>query len=177
MAERYVSRREIAERLGLSERQITNLVRDAKLADGTEFPSRVKGKDRSFPSDRCFDWYVRFKQEEALQRAAGREAPKDMAAAELRKAIADAEIAELKVAQLRGEFVSLEEYRKELRRILTRIRARFVAIPGEFAPRILEPMDMVKASAVLKDLVATVLAELQGVGRHTEDASDEQVAA
>lgn len=172
MADRLVSRREIGDRLGLSERQITNLIKSAKLADGTPFPSRVDGRDRKFPTDRCFDWYVRFKQEEALKRADSRKEPENMADAELRKAIADAEIAELKVMRLRGDVVTLETYRKELRRVLTRVRARFAAIPGEFAPRILEPMDMARASAVLKDLVATVLAELQRAGADDDEHQD-----
>lgn len=168
MADRHVVRAEIAARLGLSERQITNLVRTGKLADGSSFPSRVSGRDRTFPSDRCFDWYVRYKQEEALQRAAGKKEPANMAEAELRKAIADAEIAELKLQRLRGEIVPLDQYRRELRRVLSRVRARFQAIPGEYAPRILEPLDMARATMVLRDLVGSVLAELQSSGRSTD---------
>ena len=178
MPDRLVSRRELAERLNLSERQITTLVKSGRLADGTEFPSRVEGRERSFPTDRCFEWYLRYKQEEALQRAAGRQEPANMAEAELRKAIADAEIAELKLQRLRGEVVPADAYRRELRRVLTRVRARFTSIPGEYASRILEPLDMARATAVLRDLVATVLAELQSApSEPVDDASEAEEGA
>jgi phage terminase Nu1 subunit (DNA packaging protein) len=176
MRDRHVSRAEIAERLNLTERRITELVKDGKLADGTVFPSRVDGRDRKFPVQRCFEWYLRFKQEEAVERAAGRTTPANMAEAELRRAIADAELAELKLQRLRGEVVPLETYRNELRRVLSRVRGRFQAVPGEFAPRILEPLDMVKATSVLKDLVGTVLAELQHVSIEDAGDSDERAA-
>lgn len=87
-----------------------------------------------------------------------------MAQAELRKAVADAGVAELKLQRLRGEMVPLEEYRKELRRVLGRVRGRIAAIPGEYAPRILEPLDMPRATVLLRGLVAAVLAELQHAG-------------
>lgn len=167
MPDRFVSRAEIADRIGLSARQITNLVRSGKLSDGTVFPSRVNGRDRTFPVERCFEWYVRFKQEEALERAAGRPALSNIADAELRKAIADAEIAELKVQRLRGEVAPIEQYRNEMRRVMTRVASRFRAMPGEYASKILEPLDMPRATNVLRDMVGEVLAELQVAARST----------
>lgn len=172
MPDRQATKAEIAARLNLSERQIATLVRSGKLADGTEFPSRVSGRSRTFPADRCFEWYVRYKQEEALQRADGRKQPATMQDAELRKAIADAEIAELKLQRLRGEIVPLEQYRRELRRVLTRVRARFQSVPGEYASQILEPLDMARATLILRDLVANVLTELQPAGGAIGDADE-----
>lgn len=174
MPDRYVSRGELAVRLGLSERQITNLVRRHP-----DFPSRVDGRERSFPTDRCFEWYVRYKQEEALQRAAAKPEITGRADADLRKAIADAEIAELRVQKLRGDVVPTEAYRKELRRVLDRVRGRFVSIPGEYGPRCLNLSEVAASVAVLRDLVASVLAELQSVANAPdldEDATEESAA-
>lgn len=176
MADTHVSRAEIAARLGLSERQVTNLVRSGRLADGTPFPSRVRGRTRTFPTDRCFAWYIRFKQEEALERAATRESPTNMQEAELRKAVADAEMAELRLATMRGDVVPIEQYRRELHRTLSRVAARFASVPGEYAPRILEPLDMPRAVKLLRELVATVMAELQSAAGSTTDLEDDPPA-
>lgn len=168
MPDRYVSRAEIADRLSLTERSITGLVKKGKLADGTPFPSRVAGKARTFPVERCFEWYLRFKIEEAIARA-GPQTPVDLADAEKRKAIADAELAEHKLAQLRREFVPIGDYRRELERVVGRLRGRLSAAPGEYAPRIMEPLDMPHAVAVLREMVADLLANLQGSGEVADD--------
>lgn len=157
-----VSQVDLASILGLSSRQIRNLEKQG-------LPREEKG----YPVSRCVRWYADFKQEEALQRAASREEPKDMEEAELRKAVADAEMAELKLARLRGEVAPIDQYRREMRRVLGRVRARFQSVPGEYAPRILEPMDMAAAVTVLRDLVATVLSELQRTGDTAGDEEDE----
>lgn len=154
MAERYVSREDIAARLCLTLRQITRLVRDH------DFPRRVQGKRVTFPADRCFEWYIQFKQREAIERA---QPAKDatLEEAEKRKAIADASIAEIKLATLRRELVNVEDYRRELREVLGRVRARVLAIPGEYAPQLLNLDGMPQAVAMLRTVASSVLTELE----------------
>jgi phage terminase Nu1 subunit (DNA packaging protein) len=183
MADSFGSRAEVALALRLSEREITNLVKRGRHADGTEFPSRVRGRHRDFPLDRCFEWYIQFKQEEALERAAPRE-PSNLIDAELRKAVADAEIAELRVAKLRGEVAPIDAHRKELRRVLGKVRGQIVAMPGAYASRVLNLPDMAAAVARLREVSAGLLRELQsaaaGAGEETseeEDLVDDDVAA
>jgi phage terminase Nu1 subunit (DNA packaging protein) len=166
MPELHLSRAEIADRLDLSERRITQLVRTH------DFPRRVSGRSVTFPWPRCLHWYVQFKQEEALKRAAPAE-PKNLEEAEKRKAIADAEIAEFRLAKMRGEVVPLDLYRAELRRVLDRVRARFVSVPGEYAPRLIGLAEMPAAVAVLRDLVTSVLGEMQGAGAEPMDDTSE----
>ncbi|MGH7635797.1 MAG: hypothetical protein ACRENC_18870, partial [Gemmatimonadaceae bacterium] len=60
----------MARELHVSERQITTYVKSARLADGTPFPSRVEGRERKFYRDRGFDWFIKFKQDEAVARIA-----------------------------------------------------------------------------------------------------------
>lgn len=169
-----ITAKQLCDWYGIDRRTLTNWINSDPPC-----PSAKNRKgERVFESGDVAVW-----KEERAQRQA-REAwdksqknePESMADAELRKAIADAEIAELKVMRLRGDVVTLETYRKELRRVLTRVRSRFTAIPGEYAPRILEPMDMARASAVLKDLVATVLMELQRAGADDELGQDAAAA-
>ena len=170
-----ITAKQLCDWYSIDRRTLTNWINSDPPCPSTK---NRKG-ERIFDSGDVATW-----REERAQRQA-REAwdksqkkePENMADAELRKAIADAEIAELKVMRLRGDVVTLEHYRKELRRVLGRVRARFAAIPGEYAPRILEPMDMARASAVLKELVATVLAELQRIGAGDDEEEDAAAAA
>ncbi len=177
MPDRYVTRAEIAARLNLTERRISMLVRDH------EFPRRVEGRAVTFPSDRCFEWYLQFKQEEALARAADRTpvGPLALGEAELRKAVADADIAELRVAKLRGEVVPIESFRKELRAGYGRARARWVSVPGEYGNRFLHLTETAASVALLREMVNQVLAELQVIGapedEDEDDLEDEKVVA
>jgi hypothetical protein len=169
MAERYVSREDIAARLGVTLRQITRLVRDH------DFPRRVDGRRVTFPSDRCFDWYIQFKQREAIDRA---QPAKDstLEEAEKRKAIADASIAEIKLATLRRELVSIEDYRRELREVLGRVRARVLAIPGEYAPQLLTVEGMPQAVATLRTIAAAVLTELEAAAVADDELEEAEAA-
>lgn len=166
MAEKHVSRAKIAARLGLAERRITDFIRNGKLADGTPFPSRVSGRARTFPEERCFDWYIKFKQEEAIARA-GPQKPVGIEEAEKRKAIADAELAELKLARLRGDLLPVDDFRADLQRILGAVRARILSMPAEYAPRI--PLEMAAAVKLLQDIGDDLFAEMQQVGAVLEE--------
>src|SRR5689334_15509333 len=135
MPDRLATRAEIAKRLGLSERQISNLVKSGRLEDGTEFPSRVEGRERKFFEDRCFAWYVRYKQEEAVRKSAGPEKPKNSGERKDREAELRLAMLELDFAERRRELVSREAARNELRRVLTRIAVKARSVTGEFAPR------------------------------------------
>jgi hypothetical protein len=50
-----------------------------------------------------------------------------------------------------------------------RVRARFVAVPGEYGPRFLNLSTLPESVAQLRDLVSTVLAELQQLPLDDED--------
>jgi hypothetical protein len=176
MPDRLVERAEIAKQLRLSERQIANLVKSAKLDDGRAFPSRVEGRSRKFPEDQCFEWFIRWKQEEAVRRSAGTAKSSDKADVALRQAEIDLGMAELRFAELRRDVVRIEEYRKELRRVLGKVAAKVRTITGEFAPRILEPLDMPKAVKLLRELQLRLLGELGTAGATetvTEDARED----
>ena len=119
-SERYVEREEIAFLLEVTPRTVTNWVKAHK-----DFPSRVDGKARTFPVLKCLAW----KRDRAVAEAmtsAGPTAPTDMEQATLRKAIADAELAEVKLARLRGELIPVDVAAREIERAFSRVRARFL---------------------------------------------------
>jgi phage terminase Nu1 subunit (DNA packaging protein) len=171
-ADRYVSRDEIAFLLDVEVRTITNYVKRY----GDEFPSRVNGRDRTFPVRRCLQWKQDRLVADAIADVAP-PAPSNIVDAELRKAVADAELAELKVARMRGDLVAVQVAAKEIRDAFSRVRARLLSTPGEYAPQMLYIEALPKAVVTLRAMVDTVLAELQthagGDGYDVDDESDE----
>jgi phage terminase Nu1 subunit (DNA packaging protein) len=155
-ADRYVTREEIAFLLDVDVRTVTNYVGKETLG----FPSRVRGDRRTFPVRKCLQWQRDRLVADAIADVAP-PAPTDIVEAERRKAVADAELAELKVARMRGDVVAVQAAAKVIRDAFGRVRARLLATPGEFAPQILYIEELPKAVLKLRDLVDTVMAELQ----------------
>jgi hypothetical protein len=114
-----------------------------------DFPSRVSGRDRTFPVRRCLQWQRDRIVADAIADVAP-PAPSNIVDAELRKAIADAELAELKVARMRGDLVAVQVAAKEIRDAFSRVRARLLSTPGEYAPQILHLEEMPKAVVKLR---------------------------
>lgn len=170
-ADRYVDRKEIAFLLDVDVRTITNYV-----DNHADFPSRVNGKRRTFPAQRCIAWARERAVAAALAKATppppANEEGSGLAAAELRKAIADAELSELKAAKLRGDVVAVQAAAKEIRDAFTRVRSRLLSTPGEYAPQILHLEELPKAVLMLRNLIDTVLAELQA---HAGGEDDDEV--
>lgn len=167
-ADRFVDRNEIAFLLGVDPRTITNWVKKHP-----DFPSRVRGKDRSFPVQKCIAWKRDRDVAEAVASLAPPK-PDGMYEAERRKAIADAELAETRLAKMRGELIPVDVASSEVDRAFSRVRARFLAAPGEYAPQLLNLAELSRTTAVLKDMVARVLDELQvGLGDTDGEEDDD----
>lgn len=167
-ADRFVDRTEIAFLLGVDPRTITSWVKKHP-----DFPSRVKGKDRSFPVQKCIAWKRDRDVAEAIASMAPPK-PDGMYEAELRKAIADAELAEQRLAKMRGDLIPVDVASREVDRAFARVRARFLAVPGEYAPQLLNIAELSRTTHVLRDLVARVLEELQvGLGDTDGEEDDE----
>jgi phage terminase Nu1 subunit (DNA packaging protein) len=163
-AERFVDKKEIAFLLEVSPRTITNWV-----GKHSDFPSRLEGNSREFPVLRCLAWQRDRAVADALT-SAGPAQPTDMYDAELRKAKADAELAEVRLARLRGELITVESAASEIERAFSRVRARFLSVPGEYGPQMLRLERLPDAIHKLRDLVGHVLSELQsGLGEDDDD--------
>jgi phage terminase Nu1 subunit (DNA packaging protein) len=152
--DRYVERAEIAFLMEVDVRTITNWVRSA------EFPSRVKGNHRTFPVLKCLRWKIDRDVADAVT-AMAPPPPDNLFEAEQRKAIADAEMAELRVAKFKSELVDASVVGKEIDRAFNRVSARLKSTPGEFAPQLLQQLSMPEAIAILRRLVSTTLTALQ----------------
>lgn len=140
-----LTQKEMAEVLGLSTRQVANL-------EVLGMPTKSKAGKKLYPSTPGMRWYIHYKVQAAQ--------PADFEEARARKMSAEAELAELDLAQKRGQLIPLEQHGQRLARILERVRARLVAIPGTVAPRLLSLETAVEAQAVVAGAVAEALEEL-----------------
>ncbi|MDB4906375.1 MAG: Phage packaging protein Nu1 [Gemmatimonadetes bacterium] len=165
-AERYVGRKEIADLLGVSQRTITSYIQKH-----SDFPSKLDGKDRSFPVRLCLEWKERRVVSEAVSSMAPTEEG-GLADAERRQAIANAGLAEHKLALARRQVVDVAVAAREFRNTLSRIRSRLQAVPGEHAPQLLNLRTIAEAHHKLQAMVDQVLEELQDAVADGEEDDD-----
>ena len=97
--------------------------------------------------------------EEALRKQV-KATPADFEEARARKMAAEAELAELTLARERGRLIPIETHGERLARILERVRARLVALPGSLAPRLVGIETAAEAQGLIAAGVAAVLTEL-----------------
>lgn len=135
---------ELAEALSLTPRRIQQLA-----AEG--MPKASRGK---YDVAACVKWYIEYREQRAREDAK----PTSIDDAKLRLAVAQAETAELDLAERRGELVSVATYEDRLGRILTLLRSRLLALPGRVA--VLLPIPAPEALAIIEPAVAEFMTEL-----------------
>lgn len=78
--------------------------------------------------------FARWREQEMIRQAVKEVTPTaTLDEARTRKAIAEAELAEMEVGKARGELVSIEDYEKALGRVLDRLMARLRSLPVRLA--------------------------------------------
>jgi phage terminase Nu1 subunit (DNA packaging protein) len=136
---------------------------------------KISGRPR-FEVAACVQW----RREKDKKDARDTTAP-DEGKQRARKIAADADLAELKVRERRGQLVQVDEAERQVGRVVTTIRARVLAIRGRWAPRILGLETMAQATSTLDAIATDILATLsESADEILEDeppASDEGAAA
>ena len=89
-----------------------------------------------------------------------RSAPADLNEARTRKTAAEAELAELALEEQRGTLIRVDDAALRVARVLERVRARLVALPGKLAPRLPQLETAAECQAIVEGGVADVLTEL-----------------
>jgi phage terminase Nu1 subunit (DNA packaging protein) len=156
-----VSQVEIAAILGVVDRQVRNLEKNG-------LPREAEG----YPVARCVRWYVEFKQTEAIARVQ----PKERSArddADERRAIAEAEAAELRVRKERGLLVETSVFEAELRRIVFGMRREINNLVGVLSPEVLHLTDLASARRVIGTGRDRLLRRLQQIAGTPMDADTE----
>jgi transcriptional regulator len=117
-----VSQKELADHLGLTTRQVRNLTDEGVLT------REVRSGKPSYPVAENLQRYVDWKVRQAR--------PTTFDEARLRKMLAEAEEAELKLAHARGRMLLVDDAAAELERILSALRAGLVSLPAAWADRL-----------------------------------------
>ena len=100
------------------------------------------------------------------ERASGEEsaAPKDLEEADKRKAMADAQLAELKLLREQGKGVSIEETEKAVGDLLGALRAQLLATPTRESHRIVGLRSLAEATAALDAIIYDLMTSLSRRG-------------
>jgi hypothetical protein len=115
--------------------------------------------------------FARWREQELIARALKDEHPTDYEAARTRKALAEAESAELDLAQRRGEMVTIEDFGKGLGRILDLLVARLRSLP----PRLCRFGAEVEVAA--EEEVEDIITELHNFDEDVLEMPDDDTGA
>ncbi|MGN6104067.1 MAG: terminase small subunit [Kofleriaceae bacterium] len=171
MKSERLTRDQLADRFGVDPRTITNWVQEG-------MPQRTKSGKPVYAWGECRDWREKKIREDARanREAGGSEDRKtQMAEARLRTALAEAEAAELDLAERRGQLVTVDFMRGEFERIGHALRARLLAMPPAWAARLGACVTTVDRQLALQDAVNELLPVLQDLV--DDDEAGEELAA
>ena len=164
-----VSTEQLAKACNLTPRRIRQLVQEG-------MPRASAGR---YDLGVCMSWYIRYLQglverhgtpEESSARFA-------MADAEMRKLLADAEMAEFKVLRERGKMILDADAVAEITRFCDRVRAMILSIRSRYQAELLNLRTIPEAGQALDRVAAGILTELQRDAGGTGETSDLDVLA
>lgn len=119
---------------------------------------------------------VQWRREQDKADASARERP-DFDVEQARKMRADADLAELKRDQMRGDLVPAVDVERRMERLCAYLRVRVLGIRGKWAPKVLGLGTMAEATTTLDALASDVLAALrEGADELDDDEPTEEVA-
>jgi hypothetical protein len=140
-----MTKKELADLLGLKPRQIDNLVIEG-------MPRTKRGRAYVY-GEQAVAWYYQRKEQASEQRP-------DVLSSQARREAAKADLAELDLAEKRGQLVRIADVCKDYGAMLERLRGKLLNAPGKYAPRIVGIRTLAQARAVLEDLVRELMVEL-----------------
>ena len=155
-----VTQKELATLLGLTTRQVNNLVERG-------MPVSSENGKREYDAPACIAWYRDQKVSEAV--AAG--GPDDLDAQRTRKTAAEARLAELELARLEGRMLTVEDAARELDAALDRLRAVLLSFVSRKAHLLVGKKSIPEVSSVLDSAVHELMATLVEAGTNMEEAA------
>ena len=152
-----VSLDDLAEMFGLTPRRVNQLAKEGKL------PRTDRG---NYPFKECVRARIDALEEEITKLQQGDETEAD---ARRRKAIADAGMAEIEFAEMRGEVIAVEDARQMLHDAISATVNKRRMMSKQIAPR-LAGKSQHDIEAILEENEKTELSELAGVPEHLRKA-------
>lgn len=158
---------EVAERLSVTARTVRNWINDG--VNGEKLPAVTDGRGRRLDWPSALEFYVRMR---IVRDGNGGKQPPDpepglaetLEQAETRKTIADADLKELKLAELRGQLVPAVDVGRNVARVASAIKTKLDALPNALAPRLLGRSDRVEVQQILTSAIHRIKLELAAAG-------------
>lgn len=133
---------ELADLLGVTSRQVHNLVQKGL----------PRSSDGSYPAAEAIRWYVDWKAQQAL--------PSDLLTARTRREAALAEQEELKLAEMRHQLCTVEQFKRCVDDAFSRVAAKLRVLPSRAAPQLVGCATEAEAFERIKREVDEVMREL-----------------
>jgi hypothetical protein len=162
---RWVSLAQLASETGFSERMLQYI----RTQEPGCLTTRQQGQRIEYQQPDCA---VALRQRERKD-AEAKARPSNLAESEQRKAAADAEMAEVRLAKLRGELAPRAEFAAAFERLFGAVRQELQALPTRHGPRVVGLTQPAEAVAALREMVADVLAGLSSAVDAVEEPADE----
>lgn len=160
MAEKStVTQKELGKRLGLSTRQIHNLVEHGL--------QRTLVSDKpEYPWPESLHWYLQFKLAAANSESKSEKAKND----ELRRRQLEAEVrmSELELGIKEGQLVTIDYMEQQMSAMLQRLAAKMRNLSGKWAPTMVGVRSITEAQARLEPAVAEAMEALMETGEDPE---------
>jgi phage terminase Nu1 subunit (DNA packaging protein) len=137
----------LAEILGLTTRQLTNLVEQG-------MPREVEGRNVWFDLPSAVQWYARKLKEDARE---GDEGKKKLST---RRLELEVQMQEYELAKMQGSVIVLDYMEQQLSTILQRLRAVSLNAPGKHAPAMVGLRSIAEAQTRLESLSIDLISAL-----------------
>lgn len=161
---------DVAELLGVTPKTVRNWI------NKNDLPCKDDGRRRVLVWAEALEWYVQMRIVRDGNAGSAPEPDADeraetLEAAETRKTIAEADLKELRLAQLRNQLVPADEVGRNVGRVASAIKTKLDALPNSLAMRLLGKSDRVEVQQILQDAVYRIKLELASVGTEPEPVS------
>ena len=158
--EQYVTGAELARTLGANNSSVTRWRKDG-------MPYTDDDGKLSYPLSRCIHWW----KDNQVKQATDRTTPDDLDDAKARKESANAAIQELKLAEMKGELITLDAATDRMLTYLTAIAAVLTNAEGKSADQFVNKTTVIDSQLALSKMFRAIRTEIDmnlGVGKSAE---------
>ena len=164
---RYVGLNQLAAETGLAIRTLQYI----RAQEPGVMVSRTRGKVTEYEQPACA---INLRQRE-IRKHLEAQRPADIDEAKTRKAQADAEIAEMQLAKMRGDLAPVADMDRAVERLALAVRAEIGGLRSRFAARIVGLQTPLESAEMLDAMSAQILAALQDAAEGLDDETDDAV--
>ena len=153
-----ISQKDLGERLGITTRQIRNLVFDGMPKDG-------EGPKATHPWPESRDWYNTYIRAQERKK----QPEDDLKDLRKRKFVAEVRKAEIEVEEADGRLIPFDVHEKRIAGICDRLRGILMTVPSKFLSRIQVTRTDLEAQACGEHIRDELLRALQGTAAEIDD--------